>query len=450
MQYFYDRQIRRYIQQFIRLFSGFSVEMGTNSDGTKIYQTVPVRYGDVSRMAAHIVKDNSENVVNATPFISCYVSDMAIAPDRRTHSQYSDKVQVYEKKVDEATGAYIDEVGNTYQITRYQPVPYDLTMQVDIWTSNTEQKLQLLEQILVLFNPSLNIHSTNNPFDWTSLSLVELTNMTWSVRAIPSGADEIIDVATLQFELPIFISPPAKVQRQTLIHTILNNLSSVDDENLDNFRIGEEFSANYQSYKIVTLENFKLRFLDGYAYILNRAGGNTDADGNVLTWRDALTSYGALKPGISQIRLRQTADPTDTSEDVIGTIEFDDTDPGRLIVSIDSDTLPPNTQGTVNAIINPGVNYPGDGQLPAAAVGQRYLILSDVPNSDVWGLTAQANDIITYNGSNWTVAFAASSNTLGREFIVNLSTGDQFEWTGTNWQNSYEGVYREGYWRLYL
>ena len=44
MQYFYDKQMRRYIQQFIRLFSGFSVEMGTKEDGTKIYQTVPVRY----------------------------------------------------------------------------------------------------------------------------------------------------------------------------------------------------------------------------------------------------------------------------------------------------------------------------------------------------------------------------------------------------------------------
>ena len=123
MQYFYDKQIRKYIQQFIRLFSGFSVEMGTQSDGQKIYQTVPVRYGDVSRMAAHIVKDNSENVVNATPFVSCYVSDMSIAPERRTHAQYNDKVQVFEKKYDLATNEYKNEVGDTYQITRYQPVP---------------------------------------------------------------------------------------------------------------------------------------------------------------------------------------------------------------------------------------------------------------------------------------------------------------------------------------
>ena len=39
------------------------------------------------------------------------------------------------------------------------PVPYNLTMQVDIWTSNSDQKFQLLEQILTLYNPSVDINS---------------------------------------------------------------------------------------------------------------------------------------------------------------------------------------------------------------------------------------------------------------------------------------------------
>jgi hypothetical protein len=448
MQYFYDKQIRRYIQQFIRLFSGFSVEMGTQSDGQKIYQTVPVRYGDVSRMAAHIVKDNSENVVNATPFISCYVSDMSIAPERRTHAQYSDKVQVYEKKYDNATNQYLDEVGDTYQITRYQPVPYNLTMQVDIWTSNTEQKLQLLEQILVLFNPSLNIHTNSNPFDWTSLSYVELTNMTWSVRSVPSGVDEIIDVSTLQFELPIFISPPVKVQKQTLIHTILNNINQVDNDNLQAFSLGESFTAQFNSFKIVTLENYKLRYEDGYATILNRAGGNTDPDGLQLDWKKILPAYGEMRDGISQIRLRQSTDPTDSSQDVIGTLSYDATNPQRLLVTLDSGTQPADTQGTVDAIINPTNVSPGNG-IPAAASGQRYLILDGTSASGTWGVAAETNDIISYNGVNWIVAFDASANS-GTEFITNTTTGDQYEWTGSQWQNSFEGVYKEGFWRIYL
>ena len=67
--YFYDKQLRRYIQQFIRIFAGFQVAMHVDDAGEIVYQTVPVRYGDVSRMAAHIVRENSENMLQTTPFI---------------------------------------------------------------------------------------------------------------------------------------------------------------------------------------------------------------------------------------------------------------------------------------------------------------------------------------------------------------------------------------------
>ena len=213
--YFYDKQLRRYIQQFIRIFAGFQVAMHSDAEGNVVYQTAPVRYGDVSRMAAHIVRENSENMTQTTPFISCHVTGLETAPDRRTSPQYEETVPVFEKKYDEATGSYINEQGNAYSITRHQPVPYNLTMQVDVWTSNTEQKLQLLEQILVLFNPTLNIHTSNNPLDWSTLSYVELIASTWSVRAIPSGIDDIIDISTMTFTMPVLINPPAKVTKQS-------------------------------------------------------------------------------------------------------------------------------------------------------------------------------------------------------------------------------------------
>jgi hypothetical protein len=374
---------------------------------------------------------------------------MSIAPERRTHAQHSDKVQVFEKKYDNNTNAYLDELGDTYQITRYQPVPYNLQMQVDIWTSNTEQKLQMLEQILVLFNPSLNIHTTNNPFDWTSLSYVELTNMTWSVRSVPSGVDEIIDVSTLQFELPIYISPPVKVQKQTLIHTILNNINQVDDDNLDSFKLGESFTSQFQNYKIITLENYKLRYEDNYATILSEQGGNFDSSGTALDWSKILPAYGELRDGISQLRLRQSTDPTDSSQDVIGTISYDSVNKQRIKVTLDAGTQPANTQGTVDAIINPANAYPGDGTLPAATSGQRYLILGQTSAAGVWGVLADNNDIITYNGTDWTIAFDASAIS-STHFVTNTATGDQYEWTGSQWQNSFEGVYKEGFWRLYL
>ena len=171
MQYFYDEQLRRYIQQFIRLFGGFSCKMGRDDNGLEIFQRVPVRYGDMNRMAAAIIRGNSENTINTTPFMSCYITGMTIKADLRSNPTHVEKVRVYERAFNQSTNEYENDIGDTYTIERHMPVPYDITMQLDVWTSNTEQKLQLLEQILVLFNPSLNIHTSDNEFDWTALTL---------------------------------------------------------------------------------------------------------------------------------------------------------------------------------------------------------------------------------------------------------------------------------------
>ena len=177
MQFFYDEQIRKYLIQFMRILGGFSVKTGKDREGNESYIQVPVRYGDINRMAAHIMKNQSENMINTVPFISCYITDLQVSAERRTNPTHVDRIRVYEKKFDTTTGEYIpDEIGNSYTIERYMPVPYDLTVQTDIWTSNTEQKLQLMEQLLVLFNPSINLKTNDNPFDWSNLTYTELVN----------------------------------------------------------------------------------------------------------------------------------------------------------------------------------------------------------------------------------------------------------------------------------
>jgi hypothetical protein len=97
-------------------------------------------------------------------------------------------------------------------------------MKAEIWTSNTDQKLQLLEQILVLFNPSLEIQTTDNYVDWTSISVVDLSSINFSSRTIPQGTESDIDVCTLDFQTPIWISPPAKVKKMGIIKNIIMNV----------------------------------------------------------------------------------------------------------------------------------------------------------------------------------------------------------------------------------
>ena len=74
--------------------------------------------------------------------------------------------------------------------------------------------------MFVLFNPSIQLQSNDNPLDWSSVFEVELTDIAWSSRGIPAGVDENLDIATLTFAVPIWISPPAKVKRQTIIQRI--------------------------------------------------------------------------------------------------------------------------------------------------------------------------------------------------------------------------------------
>lgn len=399
----------------------------------------------MSRQVGHILKDNSENSLNTVPFISCYINSLEMNPDLRRYPQFQETRQVIEKKFDETIHDYVDEPGTSYDVTRYQPVPYMLRMNVDIWTSNTDQKFQLLEQILVLFNPGINLHRNQNALDWTSLTYCELTSTTWSSRSLPGGADTVIDVATLQFDIPIYINPPVRVQRMNIIQTILTQVHTLDQTDFDTWTV-DALTSEPANYVITTLNDYWIRYEDGFATLLNSGG----IDGNANWKTDVFNVYGEIRPGISQIRLRQGGDVTDPSNDVIGTIDYDTNDTGRLLVTIDPDTLAANTLANINAIINPQNNYPGDGTLAAAALGQRYLVLDEVPDGGAWGtITASENDIIEYNGATWTVSFDASANS-GPEYVTNTATSDQFEWTGSFWQNSYEGTYREGWFRLYI
>ena len=165
LDYWYDAQIRRYLTQFMRIFSGFKVSEGVRS-GSTYYNKVPVRYADMSRMVAHILKKGSENMVNSTPFIACSIGSLLIARDRVHEPMLVDKIQIAERQFDSSANAYATSgnttstPGNLYSTDRYMPVPYNLTMQVDIWSGNTDQKLQLLEQILILFNPVSYTHLT--------------------------------------------------------------------------------------------------------------------------------------------------------------------------------------------------------------------------------------------------------------------------------------------------
>jgi hypothetical protein len=323
-------------------------------------------------------------------------------------------------------------------------------MNCDIWTSNTEQKLQLMEQILVLFNPTLDVRTSNNPYDWSSLTYIEMKNTTWSSRSIGSSIDDIIDVASINFDLPILINPPAKVKQQKLIHTIINQMYNLDDVQLDNFKENVAFDRSTVEYTVVTLENRKVMYEDNKLTLLALDETAFDSDGNEVSWTNDLKKFGELRDGISQIRLRKSSDPGDTDNDIIGRVsKLND---NILSVDIDTSTLPTNTLSAINGIIDGSKNYPGDGTVPSANAGVRYLLLNPIPVSSNWNGLSSANryDIVEFDGIAWSIVFDSAANNNLTHYVTNVSTDDQLEWNGSGWVNSYEAIYNAGFWRLYL
>ena len=447
-QFFYDAQIRRFLIQFIRAVSNFEVEFGKDGDGTKALQRVPVYYGDASRQAQVILRGNSENALNAVPAMAVYISDLNYDQSRMQEPTFVSKMHLRERKYDATTGLYTSQQGDAYTVERLMPVPYKLGIKLDIWTSNTEQKMQIIEQISVLFNPSLELQSTDNYIDWTSLTFVQLTNLLWSSRSVPVGTEEPIDIATLSFEMPIWISSPVKVKKLGVIQKIIN---SVYDAHGD---VSEDVVlSDLMTRRLVTPLNYGLFYSGNELRLLKPQEIATDS--NVLikvlppeTWKAVIEMYGTLIVGQTQIRLELP-----TGHELIGVVTYHPTDPMILLFTPIEDTLPVNTLPSVAAIINP-INVVVDSNLLTPTSGTRYLLTDDIGSEDnveyseVWGpLVARANDIIEYNGSYWFVSFASEGHNQ-IEYVTNTNTGVQYRWTGEEWIKSVEGVYRGGEWSI--
>ena len=466
MDYFYDGQIRRYLSQFIQILSNFAYK---DSKGNLVQ--VPVRYGDMTRQVGQILKKNSENTIPSAPFISCYIKELEFDRERLQDPTFISKINIIEREFDSENQQYLNTKGNNYTIERIMPSPYKLTLNADIWSTSNDQKLQIFEQIAVFFTPSFEIQTTDNYLDWTSLSTVRLDDVSWTSRQIPQGVTEDIDIMTLTFDTPIWITPPAKVKKLGVITKIISNIFSSGAQGTianvyDQAGAAEIFSNISPDTSItITPGDYDLLVLNNKARLIhsNGVGENIDITSpkNTGSWLKILDLYpGKFKAGLSQLRFSQSG-----GNEVVAYISLDPSDDFAMVLNIDTDTIPSNTiiagRGSVDAVINPETFNPG-----TVARGTRYLILEDINNNSLFGtpgysgpvawknftgsdFQAFANDIIEWDGGFWNTIFNSAATT-SVIYITNSYTNTQYKWENKSWSKSYEGVYSSSLWRLIL
>ena len=465
-QYFYDGQIRRFILQFIRYFADFQVEYGKDANGNPIYLTVPVRYADTNRAGSAILRNNSENTMNNVPMMVTYIDNLTYYRTNIQNPTYTEQKSIRERAVDPQTGELKTYQKNVLTVERMMPVPYKLDLKLDIYTSNIEQKLQLLEQIAPMFNPSMEIQSSDAFLEWSSLSAITLTSTNFSSRTIPVGTEDAIDVATLSFEIPIYISAPAKVKKLNAVTGVVASLYDPTGNLAQGIIDQYQLLGNRQWF---TPSGYNAIVSNGQVVLsrLQKASTNNidvpQPINDPISWRGVINYIGEITNGVSQMAFVNET----TGNVVIGTISYHPTDESILLFEVDTSTIPTNSLAPVNNIIDPFKVGPGRG-LPAAALTspkQRYLIINnnigninnaDGNNPSAWrnsdnsAVIAKANDIIEYDGSNWNIVFNSTATVTTEQYVTNLYSGVQYKWLDGVWQKSWEGLYREGLFLLVI
>lgn len=470
----------------MRVFIGFKYKTGGN---TPEERQVPVMYGDLTRQVAAIIRENSENKLPSVPRIACYMTSLEMDTSRLSDPTFISKINIREQRystTDNLVNWHGGQGGN-YTVERLMPTPFLLKVKADIWTSSTDQKLQLLEQILVLFNPSLEIQTTDNYIDWTSLSVIFLKGIGISSRTIPQGIDSEIDICSLEFEMPIYISPPTKVKKLGIVKSIIANVFTEQGDILDleNLIYNDSYDSRLAGkFRMLTRIQDRIRVLlfkadNGQPYdyevtlvdatqaVLSLGVFSKEIkQGADIDWNMILEVQGNYRADVDQLYFKQPS-----GFQIVGTFVVNPLDPSKLIITLNRDTIPTNTlipstiagiesRGTVDAIIdpykyNPILTFNGRENIP---LGIRFLMLDDVnPNAanedgpDAWkGITGidpviKSNSIIEWNGSDWVEVWNASagSNPI---YIQNLRTGIQYRWDGEQWLKSFEGEYAPTYW----
>ncbi len=152
-QYFYHQIFRKSIIAFGTVFNNIVIKRKqSNRKGDPIESIkVPCQYGPIQKYLAIIAAepDPARQAMQITlPRISFEIKGLNYDGSRKlVPTQFSKTVPPKGK----------DAEGRPVQYSQFMPVPYNLDVELNIISKNQDDGLQILEQILPNFHPSLNV-----------------------------------------------------------------------------------------------------------------------------------------------------------------------------------------------------------------------------------------------------------------------------------------------------
>ena len=206
-QQFYHETIRKLVIAFGSLFNNIVLVRKNNSGVITQTMKVPLAYGPKQKFLARLRQDaNLDNKVSITlPRISFEIGALSYDPTRKLN-----RVQKF-KKTKSGSNKQLD--------SQFMPVPYNITFTLSVMSKNSDDSLQIVEQILPYFQPDYTITLKDNVDMDTSRDVpVILNNIIYEDSYEGDFASRRAIIYTLDFTLKFYLYGP--VTSSNVIKTV--------------------------------------------------------------------------------------------------------------------------------------------------------------------------------------------------------------------------------------
>lgn len=221
--YWYDHQFVKFLIQFMAIFEGMEVRIGKNdlnSQSDKIY--IPIRRGNADRVVNNIISKGSTNTPLRLPLFSAEIVQI-----EKNEGRLKGREHIQRDVILPVGSEFPDDLQVVYKKT---PTPYTLYFDLALFTSNDDHKFQILEQILTIFDPDIQIQSTDDVHHWNKISSLILDTVNLETT-YPYGQDQKIVVTTFSFSTVIYLQTPIEFKNNFIksIKLKIAKLESVSD-----------------------------------------------------------------------------------------------------------------------------------------------------------------------------------------------------------------------------
>jgi len=148
-EHFYHKQIRNTVIAFGTIFNNINIKRLDSSGNPLQNIKIPLSYSPKEKFIARLDQQSSltgsdSSVAITLPRMAFDITGYAYDPTRKLNKN-------------QKIGVVTTNADTTKLNTQYSPVPYDVSIELNVFTANSDDGLQIIEQILPYFQPDYTV-----------------------------------------------------------------------------------------------------------------------------------------------------------------------------------------------------------------------------------------------------------------------------------------------------